>query len=72
MCDGENKLLNLFMFFKLLIGGRMWVCISFWNIAKYQDNLKKKDKRMNSMRMLNVKHTWKKNKKALLFYKLNI
>ena len=50
MCDGENKLLNFFMFFELLIGGRMWVCISFWNIAKYQDNFLKKDKRMNSMR----------------------
>ena len=74
MSDGENKLLSLFMFYKLLFGGRIWVCISFWKI-EYQENLKKKrqkDEQHEKYWMLNVKHTWKQNKKALLFYKLNI
>ena len=55
MCDGENKLLNLFMFFELLIGGRMWVCISFWNIAKYQDNFLKKIKGWTAWEILDAK-----------------
>lgn len=55
MCDGEISYWTYLCFFKLLIGGRMWVCISFWNKAKYQENFFKKIKRRTAWEILDAK-----------------